>query len=151
MALKFLENLCGFTAGRQGTQSLGKEQCVCSSTGALEKVGCGAGVVLHALLRVWLQMVYQRSLPPHHLLFSGTLLTEVEIPVVETGLGLVPVSEIPAELLLRLLLTERLCCPSFHSVTCTHTVRSFISSWITMSCRSSGLCYELFRCKSLFI
>lgn len=52
-------NLCGFIAGRQETQSLGKEQSVCSSTGALEKVGCGTGVVLHAHLRVWLQMVSQ--------------------------------------------------------------------------------------------
>lgn len=58
----------------------------------------------------------QRSLHPHHLLFSGILLTKVQVSVMEMGLGFVPVGEIPAELLLALLLTERLCWPSFHSV-----------------------------------
>lgn len=55
----------------------------------------------------------QRSLPPHHVLF---LVTKVQISVVEMGLGFVPVGEIPAGLFLGLLLTERLCWPSFHSV-----------------------------------
>jgi len=53
----------GFIASRRGTRSLGREQCVCYSVGALEKVGCMAEDILHAHFRLWLQIISQMKDP----------------------------------------------------------------------------------------
>ena len=65
-------NDCVFVAGRRETRSLGREQCACSSIGALEKVGCGAEDVLRVHFRLWLQIISQmRFLPPFPVLLSN--------------------------------------------------------------------------------